>query len=275
MNILITGSSGFLGRELCDLLKNKNVNLNHLNRKKSHFKDTITINLNNINNLKKLKNLLKSINPDVIINLAAIVDFRKKIKDIKVINSILPYRLGKYCYKYNKYLIHISSVSVHGTKNLYSNRTKYHPRNNYSKSKLQGDKHIIKSKCKYSILRFGGIYGNEGPDHLIINNFMNKKKQTKKIFSGNLHSRRNYIYVKDAAKIICNCLTRKNMGILYFGGEKNSFKEMIKEINKYLDDSNDIKIKNSKSKQYDQIIKNSFKYKKSTFKSSLKEIMCK
>ena len=201
MNILITGSSGFLGQELCDLLKNKNFNLSYLNRKKSHFKDSITINLNNINNLKQLSNLLYSINPDVIINLAAIVDFRKKLKDIKAINSILPDKLSKYCYNYNKYLIHISSVSVHGTKNLYSTRTKYHPNNNYSKSKLQGDKYVIKSKCKYSILRFGGIYGNEGPDHLIINNFINKKKQIKKIFKGNINSRRNYIYVKDAAKI--------------------------------------------------------------------------
>ena len=54
-------------------------------------------------------------------------------------------------------------------------------------TKLNGDKYIIKSKCKYSILRLPGIFGFNGPKHLGLNNFIMSKLAKKKInFTGNL-----------------------------------------------------------------------------------------
>ena len=55
---------------------------------------------------------------------------------------------------------------------IYSHKTKFKPKNHYGKSKLQPEKYIIKSGCAYTILRFGGIYGEKGPSHLGINNFI-------------------------------------------------------------------------------------------------------
>jgi len=113
MNILITGSSGFLGKELVKVIDKKKYDLTFIGRKKNKKKNYIFCNLNN---LKKLKNVLDKQNPNVIINLAAEVNFNKNTKDMYVVNSFCPYEIAKFCKKKNAHLIHISSKIVNGIK---------------------------------------------------------------------------------------------------------------------------------------------------------------
>ena len=96
MNILVTGSSGFLGREVIKIINKKKYTLTFLGRKKIKKKNYIFCNLNN---LKKLKNVLDKCNPNVIINLAAEVNFNKNTKDMYAVNSSCPYEIAKFCKK--------------------------------------------------------------------------------------------------------------------------------------------------------------------------------
>ena len=130
---------------------------------------------------------------------------------------------------------------------------------------------IKKTNCKHTILRFGGIYGKKGPSHLGLNKFISLALNGKKIiFGGNKKSLRNYIFVKDAAKVILNCLQHKKYGIFYVGGEILSFETMLKKINRILGKKGDVLFIKNKEKINSQIIKTDKIIKYSSFVESLK-----
>ena len=156
MNVLITGSTGFLGKEVSLALKKKKFNIKCISRKRYKSKNYIYCNLNNV---KNLKNILNNFNANVIVNLAAKVDFSNKLKNIYKINTYCPYEIAKICKKKKIHLIQASSILINGQKRIYGRRTKYNPINHYEKSKLKAEFLIRKTKCNYTILRFGGIYG--------------------------------------------------------------------------------------------------------------------
>lgn len=87
MKILITGSTGFLGKVLVRLINKKKNNLYYITRKKNKKKNNFYCNLDNCKKIKFIVNFLK---PDVIINLAAEVDFIKKTKKMHNVNSLVP-----------------------------------------------------------------------------------------------------------------------------------------------------------------------------------------
>ena len=86
MRILITGSKGFLGRSVVKLI-NKKDNLYFITRKKNKNKKNFYCDLENLKRVKYIVNFLK---PDVIINLAAEVNFIKKTKKMHKVNSLVP-----------------------------------------------------------------------------------------------------------------------------------------------------------------------------------------
>ena len=96
MNILITGASGFLGKEVVKLLHENKYKLSFLVRNKNKKKNYFYCNLKNQNNIKKI---LNKINPDVIINLAAEVNFIKRTRDMYKVNAYAPYEIAKFCKK--------------------------------------------------------------------------------------------------------------------------------------------------------------------------------
>ena len=270
MNILITGSTGFLGKEVVNILKANKYSLTLLVRKKIKRKNYINCDLND---KKKLRYILNKINPNIIINLAAEVEFKKNTKNMYKVNSLGVYEIAKFCKQKGIHLIQSSGTIVHGLKKKYNKRTKFNPVNHYGKSKLRGDNLILKSNCKHTILRFGGIYGKNGPHHLGLNKFIDfalKKKEIK--FYGNKKSLRNYIFVKDAAKTIMHCLKHKKYGIFYVGGEILSFEYMLKKIGKILTKKNSFHFINMKKKIDHQIIESNKIIQNTTFIKSLKLI---
>lgn len=269
MNILITGSTGFLGQALLHEIQNKKYELQLIVRKKKKKKNYHFCNLKNVKKIKSILNILK---PDVIINLAAEVNFLRKTKEIYTINSLVPKIFAQYCKKNNKYLIHASTILINHVDILYNHQSILKPFNYYGKTKLLAEKFIVKSGCKHTIIRFGGIFGKNGPVHLGINKFIKKKNSNKTIyFSGNTNSKRNYIYVKDAAKDIAKCLNLKKYGIYYSGGQIISFKQMLKIINKKFSKKK-IVIKENTTKNLDQIVENTIQFKKRTFSKAIKDI---
>ena len=270
MNILITGASGFLGKNVAKILKEKNYNTTIIGRKKRKIKNYIHCNLNN---LKKFELILRRLKPDVVINLAAEVSFKKKTKNLYKINSLCPHLIAKYCKENNSHFIHASSIVVNGVRSIYNKKTSLNPINEYGKSKLKAERLIIKSNCKFTILRFGGIYGRNGPNHLGINKFIKSAIKGKRlIFKGNKMSLRNYVFVKDAAKFILKCLRQKKYGIFYVGGEIISFNSMLKKINNILGKSKNIIFVKNNNKQDNQIIKTNNFVNFTSFEKSLKTI---
>jgi dTDP-4-dehydrorhamnose reductase len=273
MKILITGSTGFLGKAVIRLITKKK-NLYFITRNKNKNKKNFFCNLEN---LKKVKYIINFLKPDVIINLAAEINFIRGGGGMHKVNSLVPKIFAQYCKKYNAHLIQASSIQVNGIHSLkYNHKTKLKPVNTYGKTKLIGEKYIQRTKCNYSIIRFGGIYGKNGPSHLGINNFINKAINKKKlIFSGNSESKRNYVFVEDAARSIINCMIRKKFGIFYLGGQTQSFKTMIEKINLVLGSKKKILFKKNNELISNQIIKRDKIFKIKSFSESLKIIKCK
>lgn len=273
MKILITGSTGFLGKVLVRLINKEKNNLYFITRKKNKKENNFYCNLDNLKKVKYITNLLK---PDVIINLAAEVNFIKKTKKMYSVNSLVPKIFSQYCKKNNKHLIQASSISVNGIHSLYNHKTKLSPVNAYGSTKLIAEKYIKKSKCNHSIIRFAGIYGANGPNHLGINYFINKAIYKKKIiFLGNISSKRNYVFVNDAVKFIIDCIIKKKFGIFYLGGEVQTFKVMIKKINSVLGNKKKIFYKKNNEPKFDQIVENGNFFKTKSFSNSLRIIKCK
>ena len=274
MKILIFGSSGFLGKKLVRLLsKKKNLiifralrNKKNIDNKNSFFCDL----KNNIS----IKNVLNNLFPDIIVNLGSEVSFKKN-NNMFSVNAVAPKIIANYCSLNYKYYIHASSIAVNGFRNkFYSNKTAYNPDTSYGKSKLIGDFNIIKSGCFYSLLRFPGIYGFKGPDHLGINvsikNALNNKKP---VLLGSGSAKRNYIFVEDAAKVIVNLIKKKTKGIFYLGGETITFEKMFNDIYNLWFPNFKIMKKQSKKKIHDQISIASKQFHNCTsFYDSLKKI---
>jgi nucleoside-diphosphate-sugar epimerase len=201
------------------------------------------------------------------------VNFTKKKRELIRINSFVPKILAQYCKKNNKHLIQASTIMVNGMCSLYNYKTKLNPINAYGKTKLIAEKYIQKTKCNYTIIRFGGIYGKNGPSHLGINNFINQVINRKKlIFSGNIKSKRNYVFVNDAAKSIITCMNKKKLGTFYLGGEIQTFLMMLKKINIILGSNKKICLKKKKELRSDQIVIKDKIFKITSFSKSLKII---
>ena len=272
MKILITGSTGLLGKALVRIIDKKKNNLYFITRKKNKKKNNYFCDLNNLKKIKYITNLIK---PDVIINLAAKINFIKQTKKIYRVNCLLPKIFSQYCKKNNKHLIHASSISVNEVRSLYNPRKTLHDVKIYAKTKIIAEKYIQKSKCDHTIIRFAGIYGRRGGHHLGINYFIDQAINKKKlIFSGNIRSKRNYVFVNDAAKAIFHCMIKKKIGLFYLGGEVQTFKTMIKKINFILGRKKKIIFKKNNELISNQIIKRDKIFKIKSFSESLKIIKC-
>ena len=221
MLVLLTGENGFLGRELKNQLKNKYLLL----KKKRGEKYII-----NLKKLNKIETFLKKYKPDIIINTAVISNFDNiKSSSMMDVNYYAVKKLVDYCHNFNKKLIQISGTIVHPKSKKYHNKSKLYPKNFYGITKLKADNYILRKNINYKIIRFGGIYGSNGPNHLFINRII--KSRSKEInFEGNYLAKRNYIHVKLAAKCIEKLINVKKKGIYYAGGRIETFQSMLKKI---------------------------------------------
>jgi len=230
MKILITGANGFLGSALLNQLQKTSHTVLPFVRKKKSAND-IECNIGNVSNFL---HALNEYQPEVIINCAAKVDFSENtVQEQYNVNALAPAILASWCLDNNAHLIQVSSSIVNGnTVNQFSSDSIELPINNYGRTKLLADQAIRLSQCSHTIVRFGGIFGEGGANHLGINNAINRAKSNKILtIVGKGSALRNYIHVQDAAKVLIYCLDNKVRGTHYSGSHQSiSIAQMINDI---------------------------------------------
>jgi UDP-glucose 4-epimerase len=240
-HILITGSSGFIGRELIKKLLRKKVYLYLLiNKKKIEIKSKkIKYIYCSLLNSKKLKKKLHTLNITDIIHCAWSGVFSrsrnsfKQNTNLKMTNSIL----NAIKIKKINCFITLGSQAEYGSKlnKIYEN-SRPNPKTEYGKVKIKILKKI-KNFCKKNNIRFIWLrifagYGPNNNNNWIIPSTIIKiiANQRTKFTSGNQIY--NFIYVTDIASAIIKSLYNKNAdGIFNLGYQKSyTIKYVVKLI---------------------------------------------
>jgi Nucleoside-diphosphate-sugar epimerases len=220
MKVLITGSTGFVGRHLLVMLEELDYEVIHLVRTRCGF---------NREFIWDFYGPLPEELPfcDVIIHLAAHVDFSLNL-DIKQynVNVVSTMRLADYAKSRNAYFILASMTGIHGCGHALIERfTPVNPDNNYSMSKYLAEEVVKIFVDNYSMLRICGIYGLDGPGHLGLNRAISSAFHEKEppVLKGPGLAKRNYIYVRDVARWI-SCLIERHKAFL---NENDNIEETI------------------------------------------------
>ncbi len=204
MKILVTGASGFVGKNLLDKLENYEVNI--LSRKKI---STNGINLF-IGNLFDKEILIEASKVDVVVHLAGITK-----GDVFKVNYQGTANLVDVCVtnKVKKFIFISSYNAILDTK--------------YGKSKRAAEDLIKNSELNYIILRPTVIYGRYNRKDLekIISIL---RKFSIAIVPGNGKMKLQPLFVEDLVDIIIKMIKSEKKNKIYFiGGEVLSFNEII------------------------------------------------
>lgn len=176
--VLITGSSGQLGLELQNKLKDK-------------YEIIITTRANlDITNDKETLEFIKLNNPDVIINCAAYtaVDLcEQQEEEAYKSNALGPKNLAIAAKEVNAKFVHISTDYVfdgEGVKDDNGDFRPYYetditnPQSAYGRTKLEGEKLVIENMDNYFIIRTAWLYG-EGKN--FVRTMINLSKSNKEV----------------------------------------------------------------------------------------------
>ncbi|CAD6517096.1 NAD-dependent epimerase/dehydratase [metagenome] len=224
--VVVTGASGFVAKNLRKYLSNKNIKLISISRKNfKKFKNEtkiITKNYDETTIIPKLKN------SDVLINLVG-VGKQTVDNDYNLINYEFTKKIINLCKKSKiQKIIYLSGLGVSKNSSV-----------GYFISKYKSEKQIIDSKLDYVIFRPSYIIGKD--DHLT--KHLKKQIKTGQI---NIPGSGNYsiqpIHIDDVSQIIFNVIAQikhKKMILDLVGLESITFKNYVKEFSRKIN----IKIK--------------------------------
>lgn len=232
MKVLIYGGSGFLGRNLANYLNKKKHKVTVFDKKKIHFDKNIKFIKGNILNLKQVKKATKG--QDIVYNLAGISDIGDSIKNpisttrINILGSVFTLEAAvKYTVK--RYIFASSIYVLSRQGGFYKT----------SKKSVESfiEEYNKKNKLKYTILRFGSVYGNESDPRNGIKKILKSALNNKNIiYGGTSRAERRFLHVNDAIKASTAILKKKyvNKSVLITGNKKIKIKNLIKTIQRIL-----------------------------------------
>lgn len=213
MKILITGGAGFIGSHIIEKLKNEH-NICVIDNLSSGNLENIDADIElydiDITN-KKIENVFAKEKPDIVIHLAAQISVANSQLDpindvlVNIIGTLNLIELSKK-YKVKKFIV-ASSAAIYGNlKSPIEENRVPQPLSNYGISKLTMENYIKSSGLKFLILRFSNVFGERqraDGEAGVITIFNNKMKKNQPVFiHGDGFQIRDFIYVKDIAKII-------------------------------------------------------------------------
>lgn len=224
MKILITGGTGFLGRNLIEELSRDNYKIKLLVRKDENLDNLKKYKLNfvygDITDKESLVRACKDI--DMVIHMAGLINQRNSYKDQYDVHVNGIKYIVEACKK--NHIKRIISISSMAAKNKYLD--------NYGKTKLQGEHILKRSNLDYTILRPSVLYGKNSNSFLNLVGQMNMFPLFLPIV-GDGRYKLSPVYVKDVVYAIISCVknkkTVKNEYDL-MGPYKISFNEFVRII---------------------------------------------
>jgi len=198
MKILMTGSTGFIGRHLLPLFDRSGDDVYHIVRQDKGFENEFVWNF---------QDPLDSVVPacDVAVHLAAYVHFSEAFKPQQyLINAVSTTRIAKYCLENKARMIFASMSGIHGFNGFITPASPIAFPNHYAMSKYLGESVVETFLRDAYILRLGGVYGLDGPTHLGLNKAITAavRHHSVPVLKGQGKGKRNYICVEDAARWI-------------------------------------------------------------------------
>ena len=256
--MIILGGSGFLASHLVDLFEKRKIKTLIFDKIKKRKSNKIVKFVNG--SILDKKKLLKIITPgDVVYHFAAVSDLdeanNNHLKAIEV-NIMGTVNVLEACIKKRvKKLIFSSSIYARSEQGGFYSTTKL-------ASEMLIEKYARKFGLKYTIIRFGSLYGEKSNYFNTIKNLISQGIKQKRIIRNTEGNEiRNYIHVKDAVKI-CSELIKKQYNNKYYnlvGKEKKTMKQVVLTISKQLKINKIIFKKNPKD--HDHYIINPYTYK--------------
>ncbi len=225
-NILVFGSTGFIGRSLMKRLLQNGDKLicpvRNANRVKRNILSgdigQIEVIEFDIHNLEEIKTLIA--NSDLVINLIGIL-YEKNNLSFELVHYLLPKKIANYCELYKKPFLHVSGLG-----------STFQTKSNYLISKKMGEEFIENNNTNHIIVRPSTVYGEE-------DNFFNLFGKMAKILPflpliKNGMTKFQPIYVNDLSLLIFNLLNNfekhKNSNIAAVGNEIFTFKEILSHV---------------------------------------------
>ena len=221
--ILILGSSGLLGRNLCIYLKKNFEIFAHFNKRSIYFDGGKKFDFNFFNK-KKLTNFLIKYQPNIIINCTGITNVEECEKDkfkAYKINVGINDLFSSLSLKYNFKFISISSDHLHGNNNRkkFSESDLTKAVNYYAYTKIKSENIILKNSKNSLILRtnfFGnGFHYRQSFSDQIVEKLNNGEKLFlfKDVFF-------NPVLISQLAKIIKILIQKNISGILNISSDE-------------------------------------------------------
>jgi nucleoside-diphosphate-sugar epimerase len=233
MNILITGSNGFLGNYVCDSFNEKKVTYDTIGRNSTN---------NIIFDFEKDNNLILNNQYSSVVHVAGKAHFIPKneadVASFHKINEEGTKILLKALENQTnlKQFVFISSVAVYGLTegNLIDENYELQAKDPYGSSKIQAEK-LITDWCKnkgisFYVLRLPLIIGNNAPGNL--GAMLNGIKNNRYARIGNGNAKKSMVMAKDIAYLITNLEGESGVYNLT-DGYHPSFKELEDKIGNF------------------------------------------
>ena len=249
-NLFVTGSSGFLGSYLVDALIEKSYNIKtfDLNKNNYHYKN-ISHTIGNILDYNHLVNAMRGSNYVFHFASLADIDASYKYPDRYLETNILgTLNVLKACVECGiKKIIFASSVYVTSEYGSF-----------YRISKQTCEKLIEEFKrnynLKYTVLRFGSLYGPRANEFNSINNMISQAIKSNRISRyGTGKEIREYIHIKDAAELSLKVLSKDYDNEYFMITGKQSIKiiDLLNLIKEILNSDLTFEFDNSKKHHYE------------------------
>lgn len=217
--VLITGSGGFIGKNVYRLLNSNGYEVFGIGRNFKKFVDAVVDITNEIDFLT----ILNFFNPDIIIHSAAMsaVDRCEAEKELAFNSNVLPAKiLSEWSLKHDAYVVYISTDYVYdGVSGNFNENSNINPVQYYGYTKYLAEKEI--SRCgNFSILRPTVVYGlDDGGMNFFMQlyrNFLDKK-----IMKVPVDQVSNPTYVRDLSRLILGVVKCQLNGVFVATGNES------------------------------------------------------
>ena len=265
MRILLTGGSGFLGQYLLKELLNAKHEILVIDKNKISFEKKVTFFKGDINDVKLLNKIFKR-KIDYVFHFAALADINlSSLQPEKTVteNILTTVKLLKFSaqFKVKRFFL-ASTVYVHSNEGSF-----------YKSSKIAAESYVQefykKNKLKFTILRFGSLYGPQSDETNGLYRIVERALKNKQIiYEGNSESMREFIHVEDAAKSCLETMKKEyeNKNVLITGSQNIKIIDLLKIISEVLNLNKKIKFVKNKNEghyirtPYNYILNSEHKY---------------